>query len=123
MYLIAIIINIILTICIYTDEKNNSKWLDKAKTAYDEDKNTLFYPRSEIALRKKYHLYTSVALRNIIGAWLITIISLFFFNNEKIFLIIYIGNYIYGRILYFLAIIEQKIEVIKDEIYKENEYL
>lgn len=123
MYFIAILINIILTINIFWDEKQNSKWLKEAKIAYDEDKNTLFYPKSEVALRKKHHLYASVALRNVIGSWLITFIFLFWFYNEKIFLIVYICNYIYGRILFYFALIEQKIEIIKEEVYKENECL
>ena len=120
--LFAIINNIASTVIAARQEKANTKWLQKAQKAYDENLNTLFYSRSEIALRKKYHLYAAVSLRTVIGSWLITIIMPFFVD-EKIFLIIYIGNYIYGRILYWLALIEQKIEVIKDEVYKENEYL
>lgn len=120
--IIVIILNIIFTYLSYDAEKRNSKWLDNAKEAYANNMNTLFYSRSEIALRKKYHLYAAAELRTVIGAWLITII-LPFFVSENIFLLIYILNFLYGRILYFLAIIEQKVEVIKDEVYKENEDL
>ncbi len=120
--IIAIIINITLSCFSFYAEKENSKWLEKAKEAYTNNMNTLFYPRSEIALRKKYHLYAAAELRTIIGAWLITIV-LPFFVSDNIFLLIYILNFLYGRILYFLAIIEQKVEVIKDEVYKENDDL
>ena len=120
--IIAVIINIVLSYSYNFNCKKNKEWLEKAATAYTEYKNTIFYPKSEIALQKKYYLYSALELRFIIGAWIITLI-LPFFVSEKIFLIIYIANYLYGNLLYSLSVLEQKIEVIKDEVYNENEYL
>ena len=93
-FILALLNNIISTIYSYKSEKYNTKWLDDARNAYQENSNTLFYPKSEIALKKKYASFASIELRTIISAWIITFIIPFFFDL-KIFVIIYLLNFMY----------------------------
>ena len=58
----------------------------------------------------------------IISAWIILLVCPLF-CDLKTYIIIYLINYMYSRVLIWLASIELKIDTIKDEIYKENEYL
>lgn len=52
--------------------------------------------------------------RYIISQWIITIIFLFI-DNIRLFIIIYLVNYMYSRILSWLSIIECKVDNINSE--------
>jgi hypothetical protein len=120
-FILILVANIISSVWVYKQEKQNTDWLNKAQKAYEEDKKTLFYPKSEIALRKKYMDYASIQTRTMIGAWLILLIVPFFFD-VKVLIILYLLNYCYGQILYSLAVINSKIDVINEHIFKEDEF-
>lgn len=60
--------------------------------------------------------------RLIISAWIILLVCPFIFD-VKTYIIIYLINYMYSRILMWLACLELKIDTINDEVYKENKYL
>lgn len=119
--LILIILNIIFTINYLSIEEKNKKWLEKAKEAYDKQEFISEYPKSEIAIKKINYKY-NVVPRFLISSWFILLICPFFLET-KILLIVYIINFMYSRLLNHLCVIEQKIDVIKNEVYKENEYL
>lgn len=102
-------------------EKKHKKWLEDAKNAYTKNEFASEYPRSQISIFKNEYKY-NMDFRLIISAWIILLVCPFIFD-VKTYIIIYLINYMYSRILMWLACLELKIDTINDEVYKENKYL
>lgn len=120
-FIILLIFTILFTWSSIRLKKKNEKWLEDAEKAYTKNEFTSDYPRSQISIFKNEYKY-NMDFRFFISAWIILLVCPFIFD-VKTYIIIYLINYMYSRVLTWLAIIELKIDTIKDEVYKENEYL
>lgn len=87
--IIAVILNII-------TQHTHKKWIKDFKNKY-----------------KNFNEYDIIP-RYIISQWIITIVFLFI-DNVRLFIIIYLVNYMYSRILSGLSIIECKVDNINSE--------
>lgn len=67
---------------------------------------------------KNFNEY-DITPRYIISQWIITIVFLFI-DNVRLFIIIYLVNYMYSRILSWLSIIECKIDSINSDFYNKE---
>jgi len=120
-FIILLIFTVMITWSSIDLEKKHKKWIEDAKNAYTKNEFTSEYPRSQISIFKNEYKY-NMNYKFIISAWIILLVCPLF-CDLKTYIIIYLINYMYSRVLIWLASIELKIDTIKDEIYKENEYL
>lgn len=117
-FILFFVLNVIFTWSIISTNKKDKEWLNNAYQAYNDNEKTSFYPKSEVLLKKNNYKY-NCNFHFLIITWLILFI-IPLFCEVKTFIIIYIINFMYSRILNFLGLIENKIDIIKKQIFKED---
>lgn len=118
MFLSLLIITIILTFCEVKNDKKTREYLTQAKKAYADNYGTVLYPKSEVILFERIYKY-SHSHKLVLSSWLILISYIIFNYSELFFVIIFIVNYIYSRILNYLGYIECKQDIIIDKLFGE----
>lgn len=118
-FAILLVFTILITFSTNRLEKKQKQWLEDAKKAYNDNEFTADYPRSEIERIKTKYKY-DMSFRLIFSSWAILLVCPFL-CSIKTYIIIYLVNYMFSRILIWLAIIEQKIDIVKSEVFKESD--